>query len=350
MNLYAIWALITFLVSFGATIAVFIHNPRGIKTLTFSLFGFSIGMWAFCYMMWQIASTESQALLWTKGLMMAVAIAPAANYHAILALFQAETRRRKTFLFIIYALAISIFLSGFTNHLVTGVTPKLNFPFWPEPGWFTHIFFLTIPIPIVGAILLVLERKNKAAPLEQNQLKWYLFTVVIGYAGGSSNLFLWYNIPIPPYFTVLSTLLVPLSALVYFRLGLLDFSFFFKKSAVYMSSVISIGILFFLAFLPFSFGWKLIFPLLGLSLVFPFAYKYFSKFMNNLFTTIPQESIVGQIEKIKETTYTYDDLARNIVNSMLTTFPIEMAAVYLFDFEKKELHLRSQKGMRNSLT
>ncbi len=304
-------------------------------------------MWAFCYMLWQMATTEAQALIWTKGLMMAVAIAPVTNYHAILTLFQAETPARKKFLVFLYVVAFSIFLSGFTNHLVTGVIPKLNFPFWPEPGLFTHIFFLTIPIPIIGAIYLVLERKNKAAPLEQNQLKWYIFSVAVGYGGGSSNLFLWYNIPIPPYFTVLSTLLVPVSALIYFRLGLLDFSFFFKKSAVYATSAVLIGILFCLATLPFTSNWKLLFPILTLSLIYPVAYKFLTQIMKTLFTTLPQETIHGQIEKIKETTYTYDDLARNIVNSMLNTFPIEMAAVYLYDFTKRELHLRSQKGMRN---
>ncbi len=51
----------------------------------------------------------------------------------------------------------------------------------------------------------------------------------------------------------------------------------------------------------------------------------------------------------KEIPYTYDDLTRNIVRSMLNTFPIEMAAVYFYDPSKEEFHLRSQEGMKSSL-
>jgi len=53
--------------------------------------------------------------------------------------------------------------------------------------------------------------------------------------------------------------------------------------------------------------------------------------------------------KFKESTYTYKDLAQNIVDLTMTTIPVEMTAVYFYDINKKEFYLCAQKGMKNEL-
>jgi signal transduction histidine kinase len=59
------------------------------------------------------------------------------------------------------------------------------------------------------------------------------------------------------------------------------------------------------------------------------------------------DKVKEKMERIRETAYTYDALASSIVEAVRETFPVEMAAVYFFDTEKKKLILMAQSGMKN---
>lgn len=47
--------------------------------------------------------------------------------------------------------------------------------------------------------------------------------------------------------------------------------------------------------------------------------------------------------------YTYDDFAETFIRSLLKTFPVDRAAVYFFDADRREFHLRGQRGMTSHL-
>jgi len=62
------------------------------------------------------------------------------------------------------------------------------------------------------------------------------------------------------------------------------------------------------------------------------------------------EKIEEEKNAFRESTFTYEDLAQNLVQSLFSILPIQMAAVYMEDLLKNDFPLRAQIGMKNPLT
>ncbi len=356
MNFFAASALVVSLASFSSGFLVFFQNPSHKKNITFLYFALAVGFWSGFYTIWQLAPTAEKALFWARLLMMACAFIPVTQYHHILTLFDAQTKNQWTFLKILYGIAGLMFVFGFSPYFIPGVEPKLQFPFWPIPGLIIHILFVQISIPIFACIRLVSEEMTKSSPLARNQLNWLILSILVGYSGGLTNLPLWYDIPIKPYPTVLSAVMPVTSAFLFFKLGLFDIGLFLRRVFLYVGTCLVTGIVLsgisYFIFRDVNFS----FFLAAISLVLPVIFSQMRKTIEKLASgtsfwkeSLTLKTIDQNVEKIREATFTYDDLAKNIVSSLLETFPVKMAAVYFYDLTKKELHLHAQRGMANPL-
>lgn len=349
MNYYAFTALLNAIFATLAGSAVLIQNPKRKKNIIFFSSALSVALWCYFYTLWQMADSASSALFWVRLQMMACAFVPVTAYHQVLTLFEDTNKRRRQFLILLYATAVVISAFGFSPYFIKGVEPRLEFPFWPIPSFFIHILFLTLPIPIFFALRLIKEEKSRSSPLIQNQLKWLSLAIAIGYGGGCTNCPLWYNIPLRPYLNFTVALYFPVAALIFFKLGVVDMKYFLSRFGIYL---LTVG-LFFIPFMSVAYfldqNWRILALIAAMAFFVPLAFPLFHDWIKQKFlrTTHSQEAMEARIEKIKETTYTYDDLAQNIVNSLLNTFPVEMAAVYFYDLNRKDFSLRAQRGMKN---
>jgi signal transduction histidine kinase len=356
MNFYAASAAVVFLSSLISGLFVLIVNPHNKKNILFFLYTLSLSFWSASYTLWQMADNAESALFWVRMLMIGATLIPITHYHHLLSLFDDQKRSRRIFLYVLYGLGALICLNGFSPLFVKGVEQKLNFPFWPIPGLFTHIYFATIPIPSLFGFRLIWENKGKSSPRVQNQLKWFLFASLVGYGAGGTNLPLWYNIPIPPYPMALTSLMPITTAFLFFRLGLIDIGLFMRRSLLYICTCLTLGLGLALVATGLFGNWKISLAFLGVSFLFSPLFMLARKRIEKILatTSIWRDSaalkvIDIRVEKIRQTTYTYDDLAKNIMTSLLSTFPVELAAVYFYDMTKKELHLRAQNGMKNPM-
>lgn len=355
MNFFAFSALVVAIASFASSFFVLWKNPNGKKNRAYQLLGLSATGWSFFYFLWQMSETYDAALFFIRISIAFAAFIPVATFHAYLEILEANTPRRIKFRNLLYVTTFIIILSSPTPYFIPALEARAGFPYWPLPGPFIHLHFINLFTPSVWVIYLIWEQRKKASsPLIQNKLKWLLFATLIGYGGGMTNNFLWYNIPIKPYISILSLLVPVTPAALFFRLAVIDFNYLLKKLSVYSISLFITTALAYVLVVPFS--QKPLPILIPFATIFGSISFVFIKvgvdYVIRRFTRggLNQTTLQMTREKIKEVTYTYKDLATNIVNLIMNTFPVEMAAVYFYDMRHKEYVLFAQKGMKNELT
>lgn len=197
MNIFAFLAAINTVVSLLIGIFVYTQNKRSLMNKTFGLFSLSVVVWSAGYFLWQSAKTPEGALFWSRILMLGAIFIPILNFHFVLA-FLNKVREQRVILYAGYALFSVFLFSSFSSTFVSGVEQKLEFPFWPNPGMLFHPFLLLWFLYVIYGGILLAKARASATGLLRSQIEYILFATVIGYGGGITNFFLWYDIPIPP--------------------------------------------------------------------------------------------------------------------------------------------------------
>ncbi len=355
MNFYAASALFVCLTSFASGLMVFLKNPHGKKNRIFQLFAIGAFFWSFFYIFWQMSDTPEKALFFIRLSIASAVWIPATHFHAILEILEANTPRRILFRNFFYAVTIIIFIFTPTQYFIPRVEQKLDFPFWPVPGFFIHLHFINLLIPSMWTLYLIWEKKSQVSALQRNKMKWIMVGFLVGYSGGLSNNFLWYDIPIKPYISFLSSMALIMTASSYFRLAIVDLNFLLKKLFIFSLSLLVSSILplllYQLPFMKLSPVWMILFSIAIGSVLFPVINKWVDRLIRRYVfrDQFTKTSLQSNSEKIKESTYTYNDLAINTVNLVMNTFLVENAAVYFFDIKRREFYLCYQKGMKSKL-
>jgi len=197
MTFYAISALVNTLTSIVLGFLILFSNPRKELNVTFFLAAFSVATWSLFYFLWQIAVDATSALYYVH-LLMAASIFISPTYFHFVASHIHRTKELRTWIAFGYAQAILFFIFNWSPLFVASVQPKGGFPFWPEPGMLYHVFLLVSWAFIIAAAVLLFRYLKKADGEEQGRTKYILIATLIGYIGGYTNYFLWYNVPIPP--------------------------------------------------------------------------------------------------------------------------------------------------------
>ena len=197
MFFYAITGLINAAASTFLGLLVYFKNKKGILNRTFAFFCLSIAIWGYAYFAWQISVTKETALFWSRALMMGAIFTPITYFH-FTAVFLNIHQKKKNFLILGYILSFIFFILNFTTLFIKNVEPALSFPYWPKPGITFHPFLLMFFGYAIYSSYLLWRALEKSVKIEKLQIRYVLFGTLIGLLGGSTNYFLWYNVPIPP--------------------------------------------------------------------------------------------------------------------------------------------------------
>lgn len=355
MNYYAWTGLINGMIGTVCGVIIFFQDPKNFKNRISSLYFLSVTVWSYFYCFWQINQDPRWALLLVRGLMAGAIWIPIFQFHSVLTLFSIHTPRWRFFLRVGYVLTVVFFIFNFTPYFVNRVEPRLGFPFWPIPGPVFHPYLtMFVGLTVFSVYLIWNLRKSFSSPVTRNQVVWVSVGAVIGYTGGGSNFFLWYDIPIKPYLNFSATLFFLINALLFFKLSLVDFRLFFRDTTVHVLASLAIGGAFALAMYPLVQRPIAILLMVVLAIMIPLVYRPVYRGVLELVNRTRLGSIDQYLQdyqrtlgKVRESSFTYDDLARNLVEAVMQSFPVTMAAIYFNDDRKKELQLRAQRGMSN---
>lgn len=207
MDFYEISSLINLLTSIVIGCLIFLAEPRNWVNRLFFLFAAALSLWSFGFFMWQISSDADSALFWTRVLMAGSIWITPFYLHFISYLLKYKngvTVLIKTG----YLFALIFSIANWTPFFISGVVPKGGFEFWPEPGLLYHLFLFAWVIYVLAPIVLLAKRYWHADTDQLKQLRPLLIGTIIGYSGGVTAYFLWYDIPIPPFGVISASLYI----------------------------------------------------------------------------------------------------------------------------------------------
>ena len=197
MNYYAITGLINAISSIAIGIFVYLHNRTGSLSKIFVALSLSLGFWSFSYYMWQISTDASSALFWCRMLMVGAIYLSPILFHFI-SVFLYEEKASRTIIVALYAVFSVFTLLDITPLFVRSVSPKLIFPFWPNPGIAFHVFLIIWFSTILYSFFILFRAYASSSGTRDIQIKYMLIGATLSFLGGGMNYLLWYDIAIIP--------------------------------------------------------------------------------------------------------------------------------------------------------
>ena len=221
---FSISALINAVTSLGLGGYILITNSKKRITRYVAYFCFAVAVWSVPYFFWQIADTASSALFWSRSLMYGAIFTSISFFHMVLVFLEIDKQRFYKFVLVIFY-SFSLFWVAITNTswFIVGVEPRLWFRFWPIPGPLYAIFLLLFAIHVLYASALLFHKYRTSIGIIKKQTFFLMIGIFIAFVGGSTNYFLWYNVPIAPWGNGLVTVYVVLTVYSIMKYGFLNF-------------------------------------------------------------------------------------------------------------------------------
>jgi two-component system, NtrC family, sensor kinase len=233
MSFFAITGLVNLITSSLVGVYVYSRDRYDLRYQTYGAFCLSLAVWSCGYFFWHIADSKEEATLWIKVLMAGAIFIPVANLHHIVELAGSDAWEKR-WITTGYCLALAfLLLDLFSPLFIKDVVPKLEFPYWPEPGPAFHIYLVLFAYCVCRFIYLLSQEVRRSTGIKRNQFKYLIVALSLGYLGGGTNFLLWYDIPIRPYGNILVSVYVILFSYAVIKFSLLDIDFIVKKSIIY---------------------------------------------------------------------------------------------------------------------
>jgi len=200
MEIFAISGLVNALAAVSFGVLVLSKNWRERQNQIFFLMTAALAIWGFSYWRWLSSDDSETALFWVRMLAVGSVFIPVffLDWVTILLRFG---KKHRDFVALTYLGSVAVSAFALTEYFIAGIEPKLWFTFWPNSGWLYTVYFLTLYTGVIlwSVITLYRELKKETDALRKGQILYVFWGAVLGFGGGLTNFFLWFNIPIPPY-------------------------------------------------------------------------------------------------------------------------------------------------------
>lgn len=223
---------------------VFWKNPVSRLNRSFAYLALSVAFWATCYSLWLSSSYPAAALFLIRLTMSGSILISFLFTVFTFRLIERDGRwvnGGNLFLSLVWLGFI------FTPHYISSVEKRLFFDFWPVPGIVFHFMLVHFIANTVYAHLLLWKSLKREQGIKTSQVRYVFFGTLIGFIGGSTNYFLFYNIPIPPYLNILVSVYILAVGYAIVRYRLMEIEVIIRRTVVFAG-------LFGFVFGVFSFG------------------------------------------------------------------------------------------------
>jgi signal transduction histidine kinase len=160
---------------------------------------------------------------------------PVTGYHHVIQLLEISSSGRDKIVRLGYLSSIALLATVFTSFMVESVSPKLVFEFWPNPGIAFHFHLLMFVVFALGSIIELYDALKRSTGRRRIHIRLLFTTISIAYVGGSTNYYLWYDLPVLPIGCVLIGVYIAVFAYAIVAYRLLDVDVIIKQSVIYAS-------------------------------------------------------------------------------------------------------------------
>lgn len=248
MDFYAVSALVNAVTSILLGAFVFFRNRRNRTNNAFILLTFAVFIWSLFYFFWQISTDYSSALLLTRLLSIGSVLIPIFYLHWVLSFLGIDNNKQsERVLMFGYGITLVFLFFSFSPYFIEDVERIMFFEYWPKAGILYSLYLLFSYFGLIGyGIMKLLDRYRKTTGLLHYQIKYILMGSFIGFAGGLTNFFLWYGIPILPVGNIIVSLYVFILFYAMMRYRLMDMRIIFRQLFVYVGVSLFTYIFFYL--------------------------------------------------------------------------------------------------------
>jgi len=276
MLYYVLTGLINAITSTVLGFFVLFINKQNKLNRAFSRFCFAVAFWSWAYCFWPLSLTKGNILFWFQILHIGAILIPATYLHFVFTFLDVEKKRKKT-IFLNYLVSIFFLANVFSPLFISDMVFRDPFLYWAVPGVLYHFFLLYFFGLTLYCWTMLYRAKKEFAGEKKMQLKYILIGTFIGFLGGSTNYFLWYDIPIPPYGNGLVVFYVILSAIAVVKYHLFEIRLIFTEMMIAATAVM-------LLILPF------LMPTAGLKILTSLVFILFCFFGYYLIKAVHRES------------------------------------------------------------
>lgn len=229
---YTVSGLLNGISCLALGVFVLCNGPSKLQNRSYFLFTLPIALFNFLYGFWANAPDADAALKVFVPLMnFVIPVNPFFLYFAGTMTGFTESKRR--------AVLLSFILNGFfliANQnlwLYEGMVARRRLGWWPEITPLCSLYHVVWIWHVLLGHSWLWKACKAATGLQRQQLKLVMIGTAVGYGGGATNWFLWYDIPIPPLLNILITPFQCIIAYAILRHQLMDIKIAIRRSLVY---------------------------------------------------------------------------------------------------------------------
>lgn len=226
MSFYIASAIINALTSLFLASLIIAIDYRHRINIYFGLFFLSVFFWSLAYSFWMLSENYFMALFWVKLLSACALFIP------LLFLFFTQeylhlnyNRSHRILKRGLIVICIFLIYLIFNSDIIYGLHARLDFDYWPQAGKWYIIYLIYFFLPVAYSLYSYSQAIKFGQGRRRQQMLILAWGTGIGFIGGSTNFFIWYDVPIPPFGNILVSLYGFLLLIKYIQL-------FFKKSEI----------------------------------------------------------------------------------------------------------------------
>ena len=325
-----------------------LNNPKRKVNRLMGLMCMSVAVWAISWGIQAPIQEKTLALFWARMLNFGAIFIPIFFLHWISALLGPEKEKKnKTILILGYLLTLFFALFSFTPYFIMTVEPKPYSVYYSEPGVLHPFYLLFCYGGLVGCALYNLLRSyKKATDYKKAQIKYVLLGTILGFGGGATNYFVFYNIPIPPFGNPLIAVGFGILAYSMIRYRLMDIRWILGRTGIYLLSFMTVLLYSFsLSYLNQEVG--TIIPWIGfiafisitVILLFLYFFQFYEKIAGRYFyyTFYTLQNALKRLGEKLNQIIELDKLTTLINQSLLDSLQLDRVGIILKEPERKML-------------
>jgi len=216
-------------------VIVFFKNPKGELYQRFLIFCSAVAFWALGYFITLLPNIDGTIALISSRTSHAIgAFIPVTFFHFTLIFLDRSGAYRRKLLAGGYLLSCAMSLACFTPLVVRSVYPKMGIPHYPEWGIFYPAYAgLYVLYALCLSQFEMARSFFRLHGMQKKRLIFFIASTAAGFIGGISLFLLIFNLPIPPYASVLIIVFPFAMAYTIIKYREFDIEVIIKKTLVF---------------------------------------------------------------------------------------------------------------------
>lgn len=198
MNFFGFSGILIGVTSCALAIVVFLHNRRQSLNQVWALFALSVATWGVGAYMISRAQVVEEALLWWRFTHIGIILIPVFFVHFVYIFLDIK---RRFGVYLTYAAGIFFLIADATPYFISQMRYVFGqFYYDSPPGTIYTPFVIFFGFAIIYTVDLLVRKYGEVSSLKQNQIRYFLWAISIGFIGGSTSFLPVFKIDIYPVF------------------------------------------------------------------------------------------------------------------------------------------------------